>query len=342
MKRDTGSLLRNLLLAGVACLIAATASAQLPGYSARSTKQKYSPQQENTAYEFLQSFDENGDGQISKTEFLKAYETMFEIMDVSGDGKIDTREMRRDPARTFSSRARWAAGTITRYDTDGDGKLSKDEAPFWTRAFTRADANKDGLVDKRELTQFAFELALLNEGLYADNPAKAAAAFLKKYDKNKDGKIAADEFDWGEDVFRRYDRNKNGVLDADEVGRIPALPPSPKQKARELLKQRDRDGDGQLSAAEFGESPQRFHSADINGDGRLSLDELTKMLAPPNIKAKPARGKRLQPPLQLKGGPTLKPEKRVLLPGRKEKAQKAKASVKGVVVGPPLPAKPAK
>ena len=250
---------------------------------------------ENTAIEYLQTFDADGDGLISKAEFLKAFEAMFQIMDVSGDGKVDGEEIRRDPARIYGDRARWAGMIIERYDADDDGNLSAAEAPFGPVAFGRADANKDGRLDRRELTQLAFDLVLLSDALrVADSPTRVAQAFLKKYDKNRDGKITPDEFEWGDEMLARFDRNGDKVLDSDELGRIPPLPPSPKAQAKDIIKQRDKDGDGRLSAAEFGDTPERFHAADGNGDGLVTLDELTALIVQSLAAAKDGRaGKRL-------------------------------------------------
>lgn len=281
MRVDSGRKGRNGL-AGIFLLVTVIFAASAWGqYSKTYLSSRYRPEGfGNSAIEFIQSFDADKNGQVDRAEFLKAYETMFEIMDTSGDGKIDSREMQYDPARIYGERARWAAGIVARYDADDDGTLSAEEAPFWSVTFTRADANKDEHVDKAELTQFAFDLELLRGGLQAENPTKVAAAFLKKYDNNADGKIAPAEFEWGDQVFGRYDRDQNGFLDQAEMARIPPLPPSPKARARDMLKERDKDNSGQLSAIEFDEAPERFSAADLNADGQLSLDELTAMLNP--------------------------------------------------------------
>jgi Ca2+-binding EF-hand superfamily protein len=235
---------------------------------------------ENQMTEFIQSFDANGDSQIDKDEFLKASVALFDLMDLSGDGKIDAEEGRRDPAAIYGAQSRWAAQVIERYDMDEDAKLSAQEAPFGATAFARCDANKDGRLDRREITQTAFENAMLSDGLrMADNPVRVAQSFLKKYDKNRDGKIALDEFEWGENLFSQYDRNGDKILDEQEIGRIQGLPRSPKSQARELLKERDKDGNGQLSAEESGYPPEQFHAADLNADGQISLDELTTAFA---------------------------------------------------------------
>lgn len=280
----------------------------------------------NTAAEFILSFDSDGDGLISKAEFLKAYEAMFEFMDVSGDGKIDPSEIRRDLAAIYNKSALWARQTIERYDADEDGRLSAREAPFWKMAFERADANKDGFVERRELTELRFNLSLLDEGLRAQNPDKIVQAFLKRCDANKDGKISVDEFGWGELLFKRYDRDRNGSLERDEIARIPPLGPTPGSRARDLLRQRDLNKDGRLSASEFGETAERFHSADLNADGSLSLEELTKLMAS-RIKApkRISREKRLEMLPKVRRPEGRKPQKAAPRPKVKEGRQPVKA-----------------
>jgi Ca2+-binding EF-hand superfamily protein len=234
-------------------------------------------------------------------------------MDASADGTLDADEMAQDPARLYGERARWAADVIQRYDADDDDTLSAAEAPFRRMAFTRADADNDGRVDRRELTQFGFELALLSDALRAENPAKVTQTFLKKHDKNKDGKISESEFEWGPSYLARYDRNGDKVLDVAEIGRIRSLPPSPRSRAKELLKQRDRNGDSQLSVGEFGQPPEVFHAADRNADGQLSLDELSQSFAQPTrspYKARPEKRFQIAPtkPVVRKGDRGAKPK----------------------------------
>jgi len=282
---------------------------------------------DNAATEFIQSFDADGDGLIDKTEFLKASEALFQLMDLSGDGKLDAEEARRDPAAMYGSQVRWATQVIDRYDTDEDGKLSAEESPFGAMAFARCDTNKDNRLDRRELTQFAFDIGMLSDSLRtADSPTKVAQAFLKKYDKNRDGRIAPDEFEWGEDLFTQYDRNSDKFLDWQEIGRLPNLPRSPQSQAKELMKQCDKDGNGLLSAEELGYPPDRFHAADANGDGQISLDELTTAFAQMFSPVRSKREKRLD----------LLPE-----PGR---AEDRKAGMPPVLlpgpVGPPVPVVP--
>lgn len=66
-----------------------------------------------------------------------------------GPGGQDAPRRGGDPAQMIER--------MMQMDANGDGKIAKDEAqgPFAERAFDRADANKDGFVDRAELEAFA-------------------------------------------------------------------------------------------------------------------------------------------------------------------------------------------
>lgn len=130
---------------------------------------------------FLQKLDADGDGRLSKSEFAKAPD-LFADLDENGDGQLDPRELMGPPPEgmgpgTALGGQRSAAGRpemegrrpegdrpgtpqtgrpdgqfFARLDKDGDGKLSKDEAPERMQEnFDRLDRNSDGFVDREEL-----------------------------------------------------------------------------------------------------------------------------------------------------------------------------------------------
>jgi hypothetical protein len=115
--------------------------------------------------------DSNGDGQVSRAEAQAASDTRFAKMDANGDGKLDATdraamaekrggEGKRKGGKRGDHRERGGPGgpgggrggpMLDLADTNNDKAISRDE--FRTASltmFTRADANKDGVVTAAE------------------------------------------------------------------------------------------------------------------------------------------------------------------------------------------------
>jgi Ca2+-binding EF-hand superfamily protein len=117
---------------------------------------------------FAQLLDANHDGRLSREELAKAAE-MFDRLDRNHDGFLDAKELNEMPAvasseepkinpaaplarRKNGKQERGLAQILKRADTDGDGKLSMEEAPqHLKKNFAKIDTNGDGFLDKTEL-----------------------------------------------------------------------------------------------------------------------------------------------------------------------------------------------
>jgi Ca2+-binding EF-hand superfamily protein len=106
---------------------------------------------------------------------------------------------------------------------------------------------------------------------------------LQRMDTDGDGALSAAEGEAAaEKMFDRLDANGDGVLTKDEfMARKGGKQLSAEQRQRlddrraRRFAAMDKDGDGQVSAAEFfAAAQQRFTAADANGDGRVTQDEL--------------------------------------------------------------------
>lgn len=93
--------------------------------------------------------DVDGDGRITRAEFITARGANFSRLDANKDAALTVDEFR---AAAPKGMAQTMAGAqFARFDADDDGKLTLPEfnaAP--APAFDRADANKDGALDKAE------------------------------------------------------------------------------------------------------------------------------------------------------------------------------------------------
>jgi hypothetical protein len=94
--------------------------------------------------------------------------------------------------------------------------------------------------------------------------------FVKRLDRNGDGKVSPKEFDGPRSAFPTLDRNHDGFLTEDEAPR----PPSHGGGGRRgFVRRLDRNGDGKVSPKEFDGPSNHFRMFDRNRDGYISSNE---------------------------------------------------------------------
>lgn len=109
-------------------------------------------------------------------------------------------------------------------------------------------------------------------------PALAETDSLSVYDLNGDGALSRGEFRQLQlQVFGLTDLDQNGLISPDEATRA-ATAQGHKMNARRLA-QRDANGDGMISLAEFTAATPLFDRADRNHDGQLAASEIDRIRA---------------------------------------------------------------
>jgi hypothetical protein len=108
-------------------------------------------QSQDPMQQLLASFDRidaNGDGAISRAEYRAVQAARWPQIDRNGDGYLTEDDF----PRIAAQRARTQLAQVAYLDTDGDGRISRNEfldGP--AHVFRRADRNGDGVLTRSEL-----------------------------------------------------------------------------------------------------------------------------------------------------------------------------------------------
>ena len=199
---------------------------------------------------FMRLFDTDKDGKLSKAELTVAGEILTKL-DKDNDGEVSRQELgagmmalvgpppggRPDGPRPDGPRPEGnqpgnprpegqridpeqMLSRLKQADANGDGKLSKDEAPDRMREnFDRLDTNSDGFLDDAELRKavenFSRMAAAAREG---GGGGEFIERIFKEADKNNDGKLSKEEApERMRENFERLDRNTDGFIDLEEL-----------------------------------------------------------------------------------------------------------------------------
>lgn len=157
--------------------------------------------------------DTNGDGSVSRAEFVAAAEARFAARDANSDKVLAAAELGE------------RAGRAKRQDTNNDGSISLAEATATATAmFQRLDANGDGKLEAGEMRQRHGKRghrAMAPDGEARPAPGRGGglgAMALMRADTNGDGRISREEHRAQSDQrFDRMDANRDGFVDQAEL-----------------------------------------------------------------------------------------------------------------------------
>ena len=91
--------------------------------------------------------DTDNDGKVSREEFAKGHQAMFDRLDVNKDGTVG-----RDEIPGPGAGPGRGMGMLRMMDSDGDGKVTREELAKGQREmFDRFDADKDGFISRDEM-----------------------------------------------------------------------------------------------------------------------------------------------------------------------------------------------
>lgn len=280
---------------------------------------------EDESGRLLADLDSNHDGVLSRKEAGKANGLLFDRLlrtsDDDGDGRLTAEEFAAglQPVRAEKPLVEKQGGRIpgsdallvllAKMDVNRDQQIVAKEVPGpYRAAFDRmleaGDDDSDGKLNSREIARKSPQLGVV-AGMSARQMGIDVPAELAKLPKAE--VMAMDQMDaygrpeqmmadpaMADELFARIDADGDGKVSAQEA------PPQMAERFNQMLQRGDRDGDSQLSAAEFKAMSKRmaeFQSMEVDpkavnrtvrqmlsnfdtdGDGQLSRQEAPRRLA---------------------------------------------------------------
>ena len=181
----------------IAILTLAIAAVTAGGALAQQAAPGHSAGKQSGHFEDRKSLDTNNDGVIDRAEAAAKprFAAMFDKLDSNKDGRLDAAERAQLKNRHgkrgmkgHGMRDNGRAG-IARLDTDGDGRISRDEVtkmPKFAEKFAQIDGNHDGYLVRSEVNAY-------HERMRPQRAAEMKERFddlFASADLNKDGKLS--------------------------------------------------------------------------------------------------------------------------------------------------------
>jgi len=217
--------------------------------------------------------------QAVRREYLKR---LFESLDTNHDGKLTRAEFERSPLNT--SRRGSTARPLSLKEAAEIVPASRLAAALERVAGETLAFRQNNTARKIDDRVFA-SLDENNDGVLTEDEIARATESILARDQDEDDCVTLDEFTPAEPAMptavpgaapeRPLAAVSNLLIDGTSVLFGPRL-----------VRRYDRDGDGKLSLAESGLSPEVFRALDTDGDGKLSAEELKGLhKQPPDVEA---------------------------------------------------------
>jgi Ca2+-binding EF-hand superfamily protein len=240
-------------------------------YSSRSYGDRGSYGFSRSASHFLEDYDTNHDGKVTKDEFNRTVGARFAA--IAHGQPINAQQFETDALKKYHDRE---MKMFRRADWNNDGKLTLDEYMVPLRVkFSYADRDGTGVVNCAPRNQAAtpnnYQPAASNTGERRRGRSSRGLCFTA--DLNEDGKVTHQEFD-AANAKKFADAAHGGkALTFDQFAAIGIA--KYQQVSARIFQRLDENGDGKLTIQEYAVPMQKlFAKLDKNHDGVATKDEI--------------------------------------------------------------------
>lgn len=209
---------------------------------------------EKQGIHWLNRFDRNGDDEIKKGEYMQVVDR--------GPG-LDRLFIVRD------TRAR-ANNARNQFDQDKDGFVTAEEYPGNKNVFKKADRNRDGKLEWKELVKLANDEL---DDIRKKMKSPSRYDFLNLFDLNRDNKVTPAEYDGPGRSMRKFDTDGDGTVTYAELYPERMMDMEARKPPAENLNvvaALDANEDGKVSRDEFKGTPAAWKRLDRNKDGWIT------------------------------------------------------------------------
>jgi len=217
-----------------------------------------------------------------KTRTLLIFLCALSLTPLGAEETKPTPEGAKKPGGSSRPGGKGDGSLLRNLDKDGDKAISQGEAGERWQGLGKLDKDGDGKVTMPELMAGRPE-GPKGPGAGPGKPDGGAARheFLKKADKNNDGKISKEEVPaeaWAR--LSKADTNNDGAVSKEELASHGGPRGSEGPGKGEFFAKADKNGDGKITKEEApADAWARLSKADKNNDGAVSKEELAGALA---------------------------------------------------------------
>jgi Ca2+-binding EF-hand superfamily protein len=220
----------------------------------------------------MQAIDTNHDGKFSVAEIAAASVGLIDL-DTDHDGQLTSLEYLPSQSDPAANKPDETVQRLMALDKNGDGVLTKDEVPERLQGlFARTDTNHDGKLTPDEIRASASTQAGPNGRAQRTGEATRMDPVLDALDTNHDGIISKTEIAAAPASLKSLDKDGDGELSAAELR---PRQMTPTDRAKHMLDEWDTNKDGKLTKPEAPDRiQQQFDAIDTNHDRVLNEEEL--------------------------------------------------------------------